>query len=40
MEILIVNLEDKNFNYNNGNKEDQTKGDALCQMLFVARKID
>lgn len=38
MEILIVNLEDKNFNYNNGNKEDQTKGNALCQMLFVARK--
>jgi ubiquinone/menaquinone biosynthesis C-methylase UbiE len=38
MEVLITELEDKNFNYNNGNKEDQTRGDALCQMLFVAKK--
>ena len=40
MEVLITELEDKNFNYSKGSLEDQTKGNALCQMLFVARKIN
>ena len=38
MEVLIIELVDKNFDYNKGSRGDQTKGDALCQILFVARK--
>lgn len=28
----------KNFDYDKGSQKDQTRSNALCQMLFVARK--
>ena len=38
MEILECDLEDNNYNYDRGNGGDQTRQNALAQVLFVARK--
>ena len=38
MEVSICKLQDDNFDYDAGPEKDQTRGDALAQILFVAKK--
>ena len=38
MEVLICELQDDNFDYDAGPEKDQTRGNALAQILFVAKK--
>lgn len=38
MEIIVVKLEDENYDYNKGNYGIQTLGNAKAQILFIAKK--
>ena len=38
MEVVISKLEDDNYDYSKGNAGDQTRGNAVAQLLYVAKK--
>ena len=38
MEVIISKLEDDNYDYSKGNAGDQTRGNAVAQLLYVAKK--
>lgn len=38
MEVVISKIEDDNYDYSKGNAGDQTRGDAVAQLLYVAKK--
>jgi len=40
MEVIMCKLEDENYDYNKYKDIDQTMGNALAQILFVAKKKD
>lgn len=38
MEVVLAKLEDNNYDYSKGNGGEQTMGNAVAQLLFVAKK--